>query len=269
MPPSSKAPQPTRHSMLYPTSPPTTLSLNLLSSSGFTQPFAPFSPRPPGAWQVPLTPSGPPPLGNPLLSLPSNSASLRHRNLSSIFYTLRDSTMPSPSSLFPSSMLFSPLSFFYSQKANDQLSMQITPFPLAYPKPTRQPPYSPTAPLPSISAKVHLLTETIQSLEALLKERTLTPPLFQLSYPPQSFHPPLLLYHQADLHLPDPLLFPTSYTNEVPSRLASIPTTSNICSTLGATPKRHPPPPANSVEPIPIPAPTSSITGMDDHPHSP
>ena len=145
--------------MPYPTSPLTTLSLNLLSSSGFTQPFAPFSPRPPGAWQVPLTPSGLSPLGNPLLSLPSNSASLRHRNLSSIFYTLRDSTMPSPSSLFPSSMLFSPLSFFYSQKANDQLSMQITPFPLAYPKPTRQPPHSPTAPSPSISAKVHLLTD--------------------------------------------------------------------------------------------------------------
>ena len=210
MPPSSKAPQPTRHSMLYPTSPPTTLSLNLLSSSGFTQPFAPFSPRPPGAWQVPLTPSGPPPLGNPLLSLPSNSASLRHRNLSSIFYTLRDSTMPSPSSLFPSSMLFSPLSFFHSQKVNNRLSMQKTPFPLAYPKPTRQPPCSPTVLLLSISAKVCSLTEIIESLEALLKERMLTPPLSQQFCLSQLSHPPPPLYHQADPHLPDLLPFSTS-----------------------------------------------------------
>ena len=121
--------------------------------------------------------------------------------------------MPSLSSLPPLSMLFSLLSFFHSWKVNDQHSMQITPFPLAYPEPTRQPPHSPTAPSLSISAKVRSLTETIQSLEALLKERTLT------SHPPQLFHPLLPSYHQADPHLPDPLLFPIPYANKAPSYL--------------------------------------------------
>ena len=111
-----------RYSVPYPTSPPITLSPSSLSSSGFTQPFTPFSPGPLGAWQVPLTSSGPPPLGNPPLSSPSSSASSRHENLPSTFYMLRDSIMPSPSSLPPSSMLFSPSSFFCSWKANDQLS---------------------------------------------------------------------------------------------------------------------------------------------------
>ena len=205
--------------MPYPTSLPTTFSSNSLSSSRFTQLFTPFSPGPPGAQQVPLTPSRLPPLRNPLLSSPSSSVSSRHKNLPSTFYMSRDSTMPSPSSLSPSLMLFSPLSFFHSQKANDQLSMQITPFSLAYPKPTGQPPHFPTVPLQSISAKVHLLTEIIQSLEALLKKRTSTPPSFQLSHPPQLFHPPLLSYHQADPHLPDPLPFPTPYTNKALSYL--------------------------------------------------
>ena len=190
MPPSLKAPWPIRHSMPYPTSPLTTPPPNSLSSSEFTQPFVPFSPGPPGAQQVPLTSSGPPPLRNPLPSLPSSSASLRHENLSLTFYTLRDSMTPSLSSLPPSSMLFSPPSFFRSQKVNDQLSMQITPFPLAYPKPTRQPLHFPTVPLPSISAEVCLLTEMIQSLEALLKERSLIPPLSQPFHSPQLFHPP-------------------------------------------------------------------------------
>ena len=162
--------------MPYPTSLLMTLSSNSLSFSGFTQPFISFSPGPPGAWQVPLTPFGLPLLKNPLPSSPLNSASLRHENLPSIFYMLRDSIMPSPSSLSPSSMLFSPPSFLYSQKANDQLSTQITLFPLACSKPIGQPSHSKTAPLPSMSAKVHSLTETILSLEALLKERTLTPP---------------------------------------------------------------------------------------------
>ena len=53
------------------------------------------------------------------------------------------------------------------------------------------------------------------------------------------------------------------------ARLASTSTTSNICSTLGATPKWHPPPPINSVEPISIPALAPSSTGQDDWPHSP
>ena len=176
--------------MPYPTSLLMTLSPNLLSSSRFTQPFAPFSPGPPGAWQVLLTPSRPSLLGNPLLSLPSSSASLRHKNLPSTFYMSKNSITPSPSSLSPSLILFSPPSFFCSWKANDQLSMQITPFPLAYPEPTGQPPRPPTVPSLSISAEVHSLTETIQSLEAPLKERTPTPPLSQPSCPPQPFHPP-------------------------------------------------------------------------------
>ena len=147
--------------MPYPTSPLTTLSPNSLSSSEFTQPFASFSPGPSGARQVPLTLSGPLLLGNPLLSSPSSSVSSKHKNLPSIFYMSRDSITPSSSSFPPSSMLFSPPSFFHSQKVNNQLSMQITLFPLAYSKPTGQPPYSPTVSLPSISAEVHLLTETI------------------------------------------------------------------------------------------------------------
>ena len=127
--------------------------------------------------------------------------------------------MPSPSSLPSSSMLFSPLSFFHSQKANDRLSTQIIPFPLAHSKPIGQPPHSPTAPSLSISVEVHSLTETIQSLEALLKEQTPTPPSSQPSHLPQPSHPPLPLYHQVDPHLPDPLPFPTSYADEVPSYL--------------------------------------------------
>ena len=176
MPPSLKAPQPIRHSMPYPTSLLTTLSPNLLSSSRFTEPFAPFLPGPPGIQQVPLTPFRPPPLGNPSLSSSLSSAPSRHKNLPLTFYMLRSPITLSPFFLPPSLILFSPPSFFHSQKVNNWLSMQITPFPLAYPKPTRQPPYSPTVPSPSISAKVCSLTETIQSLKALLKERTLTPP---------------------------------------------------------------------------------------------
>ena len=122
--------------------------------------------------------------------------------------------MPSPSFLPPSLMLFSPLLFFYSQKANNQLSMQKTPFPLACSEPTGQPSHPPTVPLLSISAKVHSLTETIQSLEALLKERTPILPSSQPSPPPQLSHLPPLSYHQADPHLPDPLPFPAPYANE-------------------------------------------------------
>ena len=118
--------------MPYPTSPPMTLSSSSLSSSGFTQPFTPFLPGPLGIQQVPLTPSRLPPLRNPPLPSPSSSVSLRHENLPLTFYTLRDSFMPSPSSLPPSSMLFSPLSFFHSWKAINQLSTWITPFLLAY-----------------------------------------------------------------------------------------------------------------------------------------
>ena len=219
MPPSLKATQPTRHSMLYFTSLLMTLLPNSLSFSGFTQPFTPFSPGPPGTWQVPLTPSRPLLLGNLLPPLPSSSVSLRHGNLPSTFDMSRDSTMPSPSFLPPSSMLFSPPSFFHSWKANDQLSTQITPFPLAYPEPTRQPPCSPIASLPSISAEVRSLIEIIQSLEALLKEQTLTPPSSQPSHPLQPSHPPPLSYHQADPHLPDSLPYSIPYASEVPSYL--------------------------------------------------
>ena len=122
MPPSSKAPWPTRHSVPYPTSLLMTFSPSLLSSSRFTQPFAPFSPGPLGARQIPLTPLGPLPFRNLLLSSPSNSVSLKHGNSPLTFYISKGSTTPSPSSLLPSLMLFSPLSFFCSWKANDQLS---------------------------------------------------------------------------------------------------------------------------------------------------
>ena len=220
MPPSSKAPQPTRHSMPYSTSLLTTLSPNSLSSSGFTQPFTPFLPGPPSAQQVPLTPSRLPPLRNPLSSSPSSSAFSRHENLSSTFYISRDSIMPSPSFFPPSSMLFSSPSFFHFQKANDRLSMQITLFSLVYPKPTRQPLHSPTVPLLLISAKVCSLTETIQSLEALLKEWTLTPPSSQPFLLPQLSHPLLPSYHQVDPHLPDPLPFPPLCTDKVLSYLS-------------------------------------------------
>ena len=100
-----------RHSVPYPTSLPMTLSPNSLSSSEFTQPFIPFSPGPPGAWQVPLTPARPLVLGNLLPSSPSSSASSRHKNFPLTFYMLRDSIKPSSSSLSPS--------FFCSQKVND------------------------------------------------------------------------------------------------------------------------------------------------------
>ena len=99
MPPSLRAPWPTRHSVPYPTSLPMTLSPSLQSFSGFTQSFAPFSPGPPGGWQVPLTPSRLLPLENPPLSSPPSSASLRHEILPSTFYTSKESTTPSPSSL--------------------------------------------------------------------------------------------------------------------------------------------------------------------------
>ena len=127
--------------------------------------------------QVPLTPFEPLPLKNLPLSLLSSSAFPRHKNLPLTFYMLKDSTMPSLSSLSPSSMLFSPPSFFCSRKVNDQLFTQITPFPLAYPEPIKWQPPSSTASLQSMSSKICLLTETIQSLEALFKERTPIPPL--------------------------------------------------------------------------------------------
>ena len=149
MPPSSKAPWPTRHFIPYPTSLPMTLLPNPQSSSRFTQPFALFSPGPPGVQQVPLTPFRPPPLRNLPPSLPLDSASLRHKNSPSTFYMLRNSTIPSSSSYPPSSILFSPLSFFHSWKANNYLSMQITPFLLASPKPIRQLPPSPPPTAPS------------------------------------------------------------------------------------------------------------------------
>ena len=117
-------------------------------------------------------------------------------------------------------MLFSPPLFFCSQKVNDHLSTQITLFPLAYPVPTVQLPPSPTALSPSMSAKVHLLIEMIQSLKALLKERTPTPPSSLLSHPPQPLHPLPPLYHQADPLSPNPFVFPpTSYNKEMPSYL--------------------------------------------------
>ena len=131
--------------MAYPTSPLMTLSPSLWSFSGFTQPFTPFSLEPPGVWQVPLTPSRLPLLENPPLFSPSSSAFLKPVKSSLTFYTLKNSTMSSLSSLPLSLMLFSPLLFFHSQKANNYLSMQITSFPLIYSKPTKQPPPSPTA----------------------------------------------------------------------------------------------------------------------------
>ena len=85
--------------------------------------------------------------------------------------------------------------------------MQITPFPLAYPKSIGWQPPSQTAPSPSMSAKVHSLTETIQSLEALLKKRTLMPPSSLSSHPLPPSHPPPLLYHQANLLSPNSLVF--------------------------------------------------------------
>ena len=58
------------------------------------------------------------------------------------FYMSRDSTLPSLFFPLLSSMLFSPLSFFCFWKVNNWLSMQITPFPLASPKPRElQPPF--------------------------------------------------------------------------------------------------------------------------------
>ena len=139
----------------------------------------PFLPGPPDVWQVLLIPSGLLPLENPSLSSLSSSASLRYENLPSIFYILRNSTMPSFSSLYPSSMLFSPLSFFHSWKVNNQLSMQIDFFPLACPEPIKQPLCSQIVPSLSMSAKVCSLTETILLLGALLKERTPMPPSSQ------------------------------------------------------------------------------------------
>ena len=138
MPPSSKAPWPTRHSMPYFTSLLTILTPSSQSFSGFTQPFAPFSLGPPGAQQVPLTPSGLPLLRNLPPSSSLNGTSSRHENSPFTFYTSRDSTMPSPSSHLPLSMLFSLLLFFCSWKVNDCLSMQITPFLLASPESIRQ-----------------------------------------------------------------------------------------------------------------------------------
>ena len=275
MPPSLKAPWPTRHSMPYSTSPPMTLLSSSLFSLGFTQPFAPFLPGPPGARQVPLTPFRLPLLRNPPLSLSSSNAILRHKNLPLTFYMLRDSIISSSSFLPSSLMLFSPPSSFPSQKANDWLSTQITPFPLAYSEPTGQPPYSPTVPLPSISAEVHSLTETILFLEALLKERTLTSPSSQLSPPPQPSHPPLLSYHQADPHFPGPLPFPTPYTDGVPSYLppgwplSQPPTIFTPYWEQLQSSTFHLPHSTNSVEPILIPALASSTSGMNDHPHSP
>ena len=107
----AKAPQPTRHSVPYSTSLLTILSPSSLSSSGFTQLFTPFSLGPPGAQQIPLTPSKLLLLGNPPLSLPLSSVSLRHKNLPSTFYISRNSIMPSSSSFPPS--------FFHSWKVND------------------------------------------------------------------------------------------------------------------------------------------------------
>ena len=97
--------------------------------------------------------------------------------------------------------------------------MQIISFPLAYPKPTRQPPHSPTALSLSISAEVHLLTETMLSLEVLLKERTPMSPLFQLSPPLQSSHPPPLSYHQVNPHPPNPLPYPAPCADKALSYL--------------------------------------------------
>ena len=149
--------------MPYPTSPPTTLSANLLSCSEFTQLFAPFSPGPPGVWQMSLTPSRLLLPKNLPLSLSLSSAFSKHENWLLIFYMLKSSTLPSPFTHSPSLMLFSPPSFFCSQKANDQLSMQITPFPLVSSKLREPPPPStpPPAPLLSMSAEVCSLIEMI------------------------------------------------------------------------------------------------------------
>ena len=199
MPPSLKALQPTRHSMPYPTSLPMTLSPNSLSFFRFTQPFTPFSPEPPGVWQVLLTSSGLPLLRNLPPFLPLSSVFLRHKNLSLTFYTLSSSTLPSSSSHPPSLMLFSPQSFFCSWKVNNWLSMQITPFPLVSHEPSElPPPFTPfLAPSLSISAEVCLLIETIHALEALLKERTPIPPSFLQSHLLQMSPPPPPLYHQV------------------------------------------------------------------------
>ena len=200
MPPSLISPQPTRHSVPYPTSPSMTLSSNLPSYSRFTELFAPFSPGPLGVWQVPLTPSGLLLLGNLLLFLPLSSAFLRHKNSPSTFYTSRNSISPSPSSHSPSSILFSLQLFFHSWKMNDGLSMQTTSFLLVSSKLRGLP--SPSTPLPapllSMSAEVHSLMEMILALETLLKKRTLTPPSSLLSCSLQIFPTLPPLYHPVD-----------------------------------------------------------------------
>ena len=268
--PSVKAPWPTRHSVPYPTSLLMTLSSSSLSFSRFTQPFTPFSPGPPGAQQVPLIPSRPLPLRNLLPSSPSNSAFLRHENLPLTFYMSRDSTIPSPSSPIIDAVL-SPIILLLSE------SEQST-FYADHPLPTGLPQaYWAATTFSNSSLTVNIswssLTNRNDTISESSPQRTdsnatlvptipftptvpSTPTVIPPSGPPSSRSPPIS-------HTPrqrGAVIFTTG--------LASTPATSNVHSALGATPKQCPPPPANSVEPIPIPTPASLITGMDDCSHS-
>ena len=180
--------------------------------------------------------------------------------------------MPSPSSLPPSLMLFSPPSFFCSWKANNQLSMQITLFSTGLPQA-----YQAATTFSNSSLAVNIswssladkdntvsrsspqgedsdttLVPTIPFTPAVPSTSTVIPP----SGPPSPRSPPI----SHTLHQQDAIIFT--------ARLASTLTTSHVHSALGATPKWCPPPPTNSVECILIPTPASSITGMDDRSHS-
>ena len=147
---------------------------------------------------------------------------MRHENSPLTFYMSKNSTLPSPISHPPSLMLFSPQSFFHSQKANNRLSTQITPFLLVFLELKGPPPPStpPLAPSLSMSAEVCSLTETILALETLLKERTLTPPSSPPSHPLQTSPTLLLSYHPVNPLSPNLLKFSLiPYGNRMPSYL--------------------------------------------------
>ena len=273
MPPSSKAPWPTRHSMPYPISLLTTLSPSSQSFSRFTQPFTPFLPGPPGAWQVPLTPSRPPPLKSPLLSSPLSSASLRHKNLPSIFICWGvqlchlSPSFPIIDVVFSSIMLLlleSKWSTFY---ADHPLS---TGLPWAYLAATT---FSDNSLAVNVSQSSltdgndtvaqsspqgenydTTLSPTIPSIPAVPSTSAVIPP----SGPPSSKSPYI---PSCTLWWKNAVIFATG--------LASSPATNNVCSTLGVTPKWCPPSSTNLVEPILIPTPASSSKSMDDYLHPP
>ena len=262
--------------MPYPTSPPMTLLSNSLSYFGFTQPFAPFSPGPPGFQQMPLIPSRPLAAQESPTILTLEQCFLKAQELTlDLLYVKRlnfaifllpfliiDVVL---SSVIVLLLKIKRLTFYADHPLSTGLSRAqrvTTTFHSSTSFLVINDSRSSLADRDDLSAQNSPQGENSDTTIVLTVLSTSdiphTPAIIPPSGPPSPKFPQVLSH---TLQRQNVVVFTT--------RLTSSPTTSNIRSTLGATPKWHPSPSTNPMEPLPITAPTPLPTSVNDCSHLP